>query len=85
MGSKFEIGNKVKWVSSFKYKEGEVVAVVPAGERSGSYGYNPCGCKSSCHMTRDHESYIIGQRKISNPSEFYATNFWPVVSFLEKV
>lgn len=82
--AKFKIGDKVCWTSSCKDKSGEIIAIVPAGSRSGAYGYNPKGALWSRELDRDHESYIIGVRKKSNPSEFYSTNFWPVVSLLRK-
>lgn len=83
---KLKVGDKVEWTSSHNRKTGEVIAVVPAGEKSGKHGYNPNGCQASKSMSRDRESYIVGVRRpYPDNDKFYAKNFWPVISLLKKI
>lgn len=69
----FKLGDRVAWTSSASgktsRKEGEVVAVVPAGERPPPKGLRDPGAP------RDHESYVVvvGTKR-----------YWPKVDKLER-
>lgn len=78
----FQVGDKVKWISSNVRKIGEVVAIVPVGGSPRSVGFPKAGGGGS---ERDHVTYIVRGRKRSYDNQPYGSTavYWPVVSLLE--
>lgn len=85
---KFKVGSKVAWVSqsagTSKEKHGEVINVIPAGEKPGAQLYlsrlqsysRPGG---GFGLPRDHESYLVEVREGKRKPKLY----WPRVAALE--
>lgn len=80
---KFKKGDSVEWTSqaggSRARKVGEIVEVVPAGER-------PKSAIDSSYTRRDHESYVVNAQPIRFGGKKGARrNYWPRVSALKPV
>lgn len=75
----FKIGDKVKWSSQAqgysKIKEGEVVQVVPSGERPDRERFIELYKHSGCGFGRSAESYVVRVKR---------KHYWPVASKLER-
>lgn len=82
--SKFKIGDKVRWISSNTYKQGIVEVVLPPRRTPLDVGYPKAGGGG---LSRDHETYIVRGRKITNRGDEYGSKalYWPRVSLLEKL
>jgi len=84
---KFKLGDKVKWWSSFKDKQGEIVLVIPIMEppyRMDLEKHFP-GCTAAAidgGSRRDHESYIV---RVPSGTKAKDKMYWPRVSKLELV
>lgn len=77
----FAIGDRVKWNSSNTDKVGEIVAVVPAGQRPIDVGFAKAGGGG---LSRDHTTYIVKGRKLDSRGDPRGStaHYWPVVSLL---
>lgn len=81
MNAKFEVGQKVKWISSNVRKTGEITAVVPAGKVPSEIGKPKAGGGG---LPRDHESYVVHGQKQDNRGPYGSkAEYWPFVSLLE--
>lgn len=77
MSKQFKVGDKVVWrsqaASVYSNKTGEVIDVIPAGQRPKLPG---------CGMQRKHESYLI---RATSDSTGRVRKYWPIVSLLKTV
>lgn len=69
------VGQTVKWLSSAKYKTGQIIAVVPAGSLPRDVLTDAPAVKDAT-SPRDHVSYVVQVGK---------TRYWPRVSLLNFV
>lgn len=77
MSKQFKVGDKVTWRSqaagSYTNKKGEIIEVIPAGQRPKIPG---------CGYARKHESYVV---KAEAESTGRTRKYWPIVTLLQPV
>lgn len=83
----FKVGDKVEWFSSYKEKEGEIIAVIPKGVEPLRI-INKIAMERNLNVCygggreRDHESYVV---LVPHPGKGMGSLYWPRVSALQKV
>ncbi|KQM88620.1 hypothetical protein ASE67_02450 [Sphingomonas sp. Leaf23] len=82
MMTKFAVGDPVEWTTSNTRKIGEIVAVVPGGQKPAQVGFPKAGGGG---LGRDHESYVVMGRKTDSRGAYYgsAAVYWPPVSTIK--
>lgn len=87
MGKGLKVGDTVKWWSSYKDKQGQVVVVLQPGatisRRDLEAGSPDCTASAiDGGSVRDHESYIV---RVPSGTKAKDKLYWPRVSALELV